>query len=66
MMNAKLAKKIALAVLDDGEECDVATVQRLFESLDDEGQEWLAKASSEDVFEWAFSALVNTQPPIES
>ena len=64
-MNEELAQRIADAVVADGEECNIDTVQRLAESLDGTGQEWLATATEKEIYDWAFGVLINTQPPKE-
>jgi hypothetical protein len=64
-MKVKMLEKIAKAVVDDGEACDIATVERLLDSLDAEGQAWLASADETDVVRWAIDTLINTQPPLD-
>ena len=64
-MNTELAQKISDAVVANGEQCDIDTVQRLAESLDSTGQEWLACADEKEIYDWAYGVLINTQPPLE-
>ena len=61
-MNTELAERIANAVVEDGEQCDIETVERLAESLDSTGQKWLETASEQEIYDWAYDVLINTQP----
>lgn len=52
-------EKIARRVRKDGEQCDAETVERLYNSLDDENKQAVTA-------KWLYEALINTQPALES
>ncbi len=64
-LEPKFIEELVDAVRADGEYCDAEVVQRLIESLDEDGRSWLALASYEEVRDWTYRTLINTQPPLD-